>query len=100
MDRWSRRQVVQRAGVVSLGLVTGCQSPWSRPPQAPRLFTLGFLVPGNPPGPTVRIAGLRQGLAEHGYVEGRNLTIAFRFAEGRLEQLPALAADLVDRQVD
>jgi putative ABC transport system substrate-binding protein len=48
----------------------------------------------------VRIGALRQGLADQGYDEGRNLAIEFRFAEGRLEQLPALAAELVDERVD
>jgi putative ABC transport system substrate-binding protein len=53
------------------------------------------------PGPAARIvAAIRQGLSETGYVEGQNLTMVYRWAEGRYDRLPALAADLVGRNVD
>src|SRR5262245_64446594 len=47
-----------------------------------------------------QIEGLRRGLREHGYIEGRNVTIEFRWAEGQYNRLPALAAAIVRLNVD
>jgi putative ABC transport system substrate-binding protein len=59
---------------------------------------VGYLVPGTS-GQNAHLLGLvRQMLAEAGYVEGRNLAIEYRFAEGQYDHLPALAAELVQRQ--
>src|SRR5215472_2718349 len=60
---------------------------------------VGFLNGGSPDGYAHQLVAFRQGLKEAGYVEGRNVTIEFRWAEGRYERLPDLAADLVQRRV-
>ena len=61
---------------------------------------IGFLHFGSPDGFAYQIDALRQGLAENGYVDGKNVAIETRWAEGHLERLPALAADLVAAKVD
>jgi putative ABC transport system substrate-binding protein len=69
--------------------------------QTKKIAQIGFLHPGLSEGaPSPQLEGLRQGLRELGYVEGKNITIEYRFAEGKLERLPALAAELVRLKVD
>ena len=60
---------------------------------------IGYLNSGSPNLAKPFGAGFRRGLKESGFVEGQNVTIEYRWAEGRYDQLPALAADLVRRQV-
>ena len=61
---------------------------------------IGFLGSGSPGPNAPLVAGFREGLSETGWVEGQNLTIEQRWAEGRYDRLPALAADLVGRKAD
>jgi putative ABC transport system substrate-binding protein len=67
--------------------------------QQPAMPVIGFLSGGTPTGYAPYAAAVRQGLKEAGYVEGQNLAIEYRWAEGRNDLLPALAADLVGRPV-
>jgi len=67
--------------------------------QKPALPLIGYLHSGSPGPLAPEVAAFRQGLYEAGYVEGRNVAIEYRWAEGQRDRLPALAADLVRRQV-
>src|SRR5215471_16364666 len=67
--------------------------------QQPAMPVIGFLSSRSPGESARDVAALRQGLKEAGYAEGRNVHIAFRWAEGRYDPLPTLAAELVDIQV-
>jgi putative ABC transport system substrate-binding protein len=61
---------------------------------------IGFLALTSPEAFAPEVAAFRRGLGELGYVEGRNLTVEFRWARGGFERLPSLATDLVSRGVD
>jgi putative ABC transport system substrate-binding protein len=63
------------------------------------LPVIGFLNTGSPDQLADALTDFRQGLGQTGYVEGRNVAIEYRWAAGRVELLPQLAADLVNRQV-
>ena len=67
--------------------------------QQPAMPVVGFLSPGSPEADTNRMNGVRRGLAEIGYVEGQNVAIEYRGAQYQYGHLPALAVDLVSRQV-
>jgi ABC transporter substrate binding protein len=61
---------------------------------------IGYLISGAPGPNAPSVVAFRQGLSETGYVEGKNVAIEYRWAEGSYDRLPALAANLVDLKVD
>jgi putative ABC transport system substrate-binding protein len=67
--------------------------------QQPAMPVVGFLGSGVPQSDAFRLAAVRQGLTESGYVEGRNVTFEYRWAEDKYDRLPALAAELVGLKV-
>jgi len=67
--------------------------------QQPAMPVIGFLSSRSPGESSGVVAALRRGLSEAGFVEGQNTVIAFRWAEGAYDRLPALAADLISLRV-
>jgi putative ABC transport system substrate-binding protein len=67
--------------------------------QQPALPVIGYLNNGSPESDVPRLTGLRRGLSQTGFVEGRNLVIEYRWAGNQADRLPALAADLVQLRV-
>jgi ABC-type uncharacterized transport system substrate-binding protein len=80
-------------------LIGGASVAWPLAAGAQQTPVVGMLSSGSAEGFAPRVRAFRQGLHEAGYVEDRNVKIEFRWADGRYERLPALAADLVSRGV-
>jgi len=68
--------------------------------QPAKIFRIGFLIASSPSANMARIEDFRQGLSDLGYVEGKNIVIEFRSAEGKFDRLPELAAELARLKVD
>jgi len=90
-----RRTFLAGTGAMLLAapLAAGAQQP----AKVPRI---GYLSPLSPPADSIRIEAFRQGLRDLGYVEGQNIAIEYRYAEGRFDRLPDLAAELVRLKVE
>jgi putative ABC transport system substrate-binding protein len=74
--------------------------PLSAPAQLLAMPLIGFLSSGSKQSDTLRLAALWRGLGEIGYVEGRNVVSEYRWADDQYDRLPAMAQDLVQRQVN
>ena len=91
-----RRTYLAHLGIAGLGVLDAARMAGAQ--QAGKVYRIGVLTGGEAGSPN--IGGFRQGLRELGWVEGQNIAIDHRYAEGNSDRLPALAAELVGLKVD
>jgi len=90
--------MIRRREFITLVGGAGVAWPLAARAQQPALPVVGVLQMGYPRSYDPMLTGFHQGLGETGFVEGRNVSIEYRWAEGQFERIPTLAADLVRRQ--
>src|SRR5262245_9083095 len=83
----------------ALGVLLLVSSDFARGQQT-KVPRIGFLATGSASVFATRVDALKSGLRDLGYVEGKNITIEYRWAEGKTERLSTLAAELVSQKVD
>src|SRR5712692_6401520 len=101
--RVERRRTIQNLKWLGLSVIASvlvATGAVAQAQQATKVPRIGLLGGGSASANAGRIEAFRQGLRELGYVEGKNIVIEYRYAEGKLDRLPALAAELVRLKVD
>src|ERR1043166_2599001 len=87
-------------GIFALILTCACAEGVARAQQPKKIVRLGYLSDSNPARESGRAEAIRFALRELGYVEGQNIITEYRYAEGKIDRAPQLAAELVQLKVD
>src|SRR5262245_452432 len=101
---WRRSRFMHATAIVAvltaLFIVPVVVVPLAGEAQQAAKLVIGYLSQRSPADSAGIVAAFRRGLKEEGFVEGQNVAIEFRYAEGHIDRVPALASDLVRRKVD
>jgi putative ABC transport system substrate-binding protein len=100
VDRDKEKQMKKKLTVLTLCAMLFAFSYPASAQQPKKVPRIGYVVGASLSGASARIEAFRQGLRELGYVEGKNIVIEYRYAEGKLDRLPPLVAELVRLKVD
>jgi putative tryptophan/tyrosine transport system substrate-binding protein len=88
-------------GILAFSITLACGGAWAQQPA--KIPRIGYLTGSSPPTnttPDLNADAFRQGLRDIGYVEGKNIVVEYRYAEGKTERTPSLVADLLQLKVD
>jgi len=99
-NRKSKIKNLKWRGFVALGVTFAMCGAVAQAQQAKKVPRIGFLWGSTPDAEKNRLAAFKQGLRDLGYVEGKNILVEYRYAEGKLDRSPSLVAELVQLKVD
>ncbi|MGI0025026.1 MAG: ABC transporter substrate-binding protein [Nitrososphaera sp.] len=99
-NRKSKIQNLKLVGIVALVVTFATGGAAALAQQPKKVFRIGYLSSGDAASDSARSEAIRLALRELGYIEGQNIAIEYRYAEGKLDRLPELAAELVRLKVD
>jgi putative tryptophan/tyrosine transport system substrate-binding protein len=100
MNRKSKIQNLKWGGLVAIGVTFATCGALAEAQQKGKIVRIGFLDASTASGSAVLVVAFRQEMSKLGWTEGKNITIEYRFAEGKNDRLPELATDLVRLKVD
>jgi putative tryptophan/tyrosine transport system substrate-binding protein len=105
MRRSARQNEVGKSKKPILAVCASCVMlfalfSFAKAQQPKKIFRIGYLSPNNSAGESARAEAIRLALSELGYIEGQNIATEYRYAEGKEDRFPELAAELVRLKVD